>query len=225
MRARSNATNLPTSPKNIAHAAKKWHAFRSLETHFVCKNTTFPAPATYPNFIKHCTCHEKWPCKITKYCNRHEEWHASINICCACYEKSDTPASPNAAPAAKSQMWVMGLMWVMCWKMRVMSELLSSELFYSELLSFWAPRSIELLYWTVTWLKCSLTELLLEAELLLAWTVSWLKRSLTQLFLDWTVPWRNCALTELLLDGTAPWLNCSLTELFLDGKWSNSSVK
>ena len=87
----------------------------------------------------------------------------------------------------------------------------------------WATEPIwttELLYWTVTWLNCSLT------ELLLAWTVPWLNCHLSELFLDWTVPWLNWSLTELLLDCTVPWLNCSLTELFLDWTvpWLNCSL-
>ena len=31
-------------------------------------NTTFRAPASIPNFIKYCACHEKWPLNLTKYC-------------------------------------------------------------------------------------------------------------------------------------------------------------
>ena len=214
MRARSNATNLPTSPKNIAHATKKWHAFRSLETHFVCKNTTFPAPATYPNFIKHCTCHEKWPCKITKYCNRHEEWHASINICCACYEKkwhasitkccacrkkSDVSDGTDVSDVLEdaSDEWATLLWAILLWA----TELLSSS-------EHWA-----------TLLNCYMTEVFLDWTAPWDWTTTCLNCFLTKAFLDSTVPWLNCSLTELCLDWTVTWRNCSLTltELFLDG--------
>ena len=47
--------------------------FRASETHFVLKITTFRAPAIYPNFTKHCACHEKW--------------HSNITKCCACHAK------------------------------------------------------------------------------------------------------------------------------------------
>ena len=33
--------------------------FHALEAHIVLKNTTFRAPAIYPNFTECCTCHEK----------------------------------------------------------------------------------------------------------------------------------------------------------------------
>ena len=128
------------------------------------------------------------------------------------------------------------------------SPLSYSTLSYSTL-SYWAT---ELLYWTVTWLNCSLTEVLLDwtvpwlncsltkvlldwavpclncslTELLLDWTVSWLNCSLTEVLLDWTVPWLNCSLTEVFLDWTGTWLNCRLTELFLDWSvtWLNCSL-
>ena len=45
-----------------------------LETHFVWKNTTFGAPAIYPNFTKCCPCHEKWHSNFTKYCACHAKW-------------------------------------------------------------------------------------------------------------------------------------------------------
>ena len=43
--------------------------------HFLWKNTTFRAPAIFPNFTQYCTCHEKWHSNITKYCTCHEKWH------------------------------------------------------------------------------------------------------------------------------------------------------
>ena len=51
--------------------------FRASETHFVLKITTFRAPAIYPNFTKHCACHEKWHSHITKCCACHAKLLAS----------------------------------------------------------------------------------------------------------------------------------------------------
>ena len=136
--------------------------FRSLETHFVCKGTTFPAPATYPNFIKHCTCHEKWHCKITKYCNRHEKWRASINICCACYEKWHASITKCCACHEKSDV--------------------SDGADVSDVLADASNEWATLLWATL--LNCYLTELLHD------WSVPWLNCSLRlnfclpELFLD-----------------------------------------
>ena len=41
------------------------------ETHFVWKNTTFRAPASYQNFTTCCACHEKWHSNFSKYCACH----------------------------------------------------------------------------------------------------------------------------------------------------------
>ena len=48
--------------------------FRTSETHFVLKITTFRAPAIYPDFTEYCACHKKWHSKITKYCSCHAKW-------------------------------------------------------------------------------------------------------------------------------------------------------
>ena len=48
--------------------------FRTSETRFVLKITTFRAPAIYPDFTKYCACHKKWHSKITKDCDCHEKW-------------------------------------------------------------------------------------------------------------------------------------------------------
>ena len=79
--------------------------------------------------------------------------------------------------------------------------------------------------WTVTWLICYFTELLLDwsvtllncylTDLLLYWTVTLLNCYLTDLLLYWTVTLLNCYFTELLLDWSVTLLNCYFTELLL----------
>ena len=64
--------------------------FRAPDEHFLLKNTTFPAPAIFPNFTKYCACHEKCHLTFTKYC--------------ACHEKGSWP-SPSTAPVTKSDTW------------------------------------------------------------------------------------------------------------------------
>ena len=61
--------------------------FRAPDEHFVLKNTTFRAPAIFPNFTKYCACHEKWHLTFTKYCACHEKWHLTFTKYCACHEK------------------------------------------------------------------------------------------------------------------------------------------
>ena len=65
------------------------NAFRAPDEHFLLKNTTFPAPAIFPNFTKYCACHEKCHLTFTKYC--------------ACHEKGSWP-SPSTAPVTKSDL-------------------------------------------------------------------------------------------------------------------------
>ena len=61
--------------------------FRAPDEHFVLKNTTFRAPAIFPNFTKYCACHEKWHLTFTKYCACHEKCHLTFTKYCACHEK------------------------------------------------------------------------------------------------------------------------------------------
>ena len=51
---------------------------RGYDEHFVLKNTTFCAPAIFPNFTEYCTCHEKWHLTFTKYCACHEKCHLTL---------------------------------------------------------------------------------------------------------------------------------------------------
>ena len=48
-------------------------SFRARHVHLFMKNTTFRAPALFPNFTKYCACHEKWQWNFTKYCACHEK--------------------------------------------------------------------------------------------------------------------------------------------------------
>ena len=103
--------------------------FRAPDERFVLKNTTFRAPAIFPNFTKYCAYHEKWHLNFTKYCACHAKWHLNFTKYCACHEKwhlnftkycayhakwhlnftkyfvpatkSDTGPSPSTAPATK----------------------------------------------------------------------------------------------------------------------------
>ena len=61
--------------------------FRACHEHFVWKNTTFRAPAIFPNFTKYCACHEKWHLSCSKYCTCHEKWHLNFTKYCTCHEK------------------------------------------------------------------------------------------------------------------------------------------
>ena len=62
--------------------------FRARHKHFVLKHATFRAPASFPNFARCCTCHEKWHLNFTKYCACHQKWLLSFTKYCACHEKS-----------------------------------------------------------------------------------------------------------------------------------------
>ena len=44
---------------------------------------------------------KKWHCNITKCCTRHEKWHCDITKYCPAM-KSNTPTSPNTAPATQN---------------------------------------------------------------------------------------------------------------------------
>ena len=49
--------------------------FHADQQHFVLKNTTFRAPAIFPNFTEYCACHKKkCHCHFTKYCACHAKW-------------------------------------------------------------------------------------------------------------------------------------------------------
>ena len=61
--------------------------FRAPDEHFVLKNTTFRAPAIFPNFTKYCAYHAKWHLLFTKYCAYHEKWDLNFTKYCACHEK------------------------------------------------------------------------------------------------------------------------------------------
>ena len=66
--------------------------FRTSETHFVWKITTFRAQAIYTDFTEYCACHKKWHSKSTKYCACHKKWRSKI-----------PPTSPNTAPAKQNE--------------------------------------------------------------------------------------------------------------------------
>ena len=71
---------------------------RILETNFVLKNTTFPAPAISQKVTKCCACHEKSQSTFWKDCARQEKSqstltkfyasHSIFTTCCACTEKN-----------------------------------------------------------------------------------------------------------------------------------------
>ena len=61
--------------------------FRAPDERFVLKNTTFRAPAIFPNFTKSCAYHAKWHLNFTKYCAYHENWHLNFTKYCAYHEK------------------------------------------------------------------------------------------------------------------------------------------
>ena len=60
---------------------------RAPDEQFVLKNTTFRAPAIFPNFTKSCAYHAKWHLNFTKYCAYHENWHLNFTKYCAYHEK------------------------------------------------------------------------------------------------------------------------------------------
>ena len=60
---------------------------RAPDEYFLLKNTTFRAPAIFPNSTKYCACHEKCHLTFTKYCACHEKWHLTFTKYCACHEK------------------------------------------------------------------------------------------------------------------------------------------
>ena len=59
--------------------------FRAPDERFVLKNTTFRAPAIFPNFTKSCAYHAEWHLNFTKYCAYHENWHLNFTKYCACH--------------------------------------------------------------------------------------------------------------------------------------------
>ena len=71
---------------------------RILETNFVLKNTTFPAPAISQKVTKCCACHEKSQSTFWKDCARQEKSqstltkfyasHSIFTTCCACTKKN-----------------------------------------------------------------------------------------------------------------------------------------
>ena len=60
--------------------------FRAPDERFVLKNTTFRAPAIFPNFTKYCAYHEEWHLNFTKYCAYHAKWHLNFTKYCAYHE-------------------------------------------------------------------------------------------------------------------------------------------
>ena len=60
--------------------------FHAPDERFVLKNTTFRAPAIFPNFTKYCAYHEKWHLNFTKYCAYHAKWHLNFTKYCAYHE-------------------------------------------------------------------------------------------------------------------------------------------
>ena len=81
---RDRSDHEPVSPQ---HAAQQRLLFALRTSIFLLKNTTFRAPAIFPNFTKYCACHEKWHLNFTKYCACHEKWHLNFTNYCACHEK------------------------------------------------------------------------------------------------------------------------------------------
>ena len=75
--------------------------FRAPDERFVLKNTTFRAPAIFPNFTKYCAYHEKWHLNFTKYCAYHAKWHLNFTKYCACHEKWHLNFTKNCAYHAK----------------------------------------------------------------------------------------------------------------------------
>ena len=89
MRGRSENDPRPFRPWTRQSATR--HAtevtFRAPDERFVLKNTTFRAPAIFPNFTKYCAYHEKWHLNFTKYCACQEKWHLNFTKYCAYHAK------------------------------------------------------------------------------------------------------------------------------------------
>ena len=122
---------------------------------FCMENTTFCAPAIYPNFTQCCACHEKRRSNTTK---------------CA----------TNAAPATKNDShawswydtwdvsdvwWQMWVMWLMSFDWTVTERWLGWNVtllncYLTELFLDLTVTWLMLFDWTVIWLNCYLTELL-----------------------------------------------------------------
>ena len=102
--------------------------FRTSETRFVLKITTFRAPAIYPDFTKsYCACHKKWHSKITKDCACHEKWHSDITKDCACHEK---------------------------WHSDITKYCACHEKWHSDITKYYACHEKWYCYWNVTALSC-----------------------------------------------------------------------
>ena len=71
----------------LRQSATREVTFRAPDERFVLKNTTFRAPAIFPNFTKSCAYHAKWHLNFTKYCAYHENWHLNFTKYCAYHEK------------------------------------------------------------------------------------------------------------------------------------------
>ena len=78
--------------------------FRAPDERFVLKNTTFRAPAIFPNFTKYCAYHEKWHLNFTKYCAYHEKWHLNFTKYCAYHAKWHLNFTKYCAYHAKSHL-------------------------------------------------------------------------------------------------------------------------
>ena len=88
---RSGSDHVPRPFRDRFRQSATRHAtevtFRAPDERFVLKNTTFRAPAIFPNFTKYCAYHEKWHLNFTKYCAYHAKWHFNFTKYCACHEK------------------------------------------------------------------------------------------------------------------------------------------
>ena len=130
---------------------------------------------------------------ITKCCACHEKWHCNITtVIMAPVTKNETPTSPSSVPA-----------------------------YHEKRISWWIPVAYmkrDLHYRTVTSLKYSLTELLLDG------TNIWQNYSLIELVLDCTATFLGYSLIELVPDWTGTWQNCCFTELFACLNLRNSEV-
>ena len=72
--------------------------FRAPDERFVLKNTTFRAPAIFPNFTKYCAYHEKWHLNFTKYCAYHAKWHLNFTKYCAYHENWQRKTAETSFP-------------------------------------------------------------------------------------------------------------------------------
>ena len=88
---RDRSETVPSMIRDRLRQSATRHAtevtFRAPDERFVLKNTTFRAPAIFPNFTKSCAYHAKWHLNFTKYCAYHENSHLNFTKYCAYHEK------------------------------------------------------------------------------------------------------------------------------------------